>query len=338
MTSAGSGPLRKTGVSIRVRAGRIALWAVGVAVCLFLAFAPHLVRGYWIRLMTNMFMFAVLAESVNIIAGYCGYLALGNMLFFGLGAYIVAVLMVPLHFAFAPALALAGIGSCLFSVLVGLPILRLKSQYFLTGTIGLMELLREIVRNLPFAGGGQGIIMPIFPGTPAAANAFFYYTMLILMAAAVLCTVFVARSYLGYAFLAIRFDEDAAAVMGINPTPYKTIAWAMSAVFTGMAGGIYCYWMSYMNPVEAFQVAPSIKMFLMMTLGGRATVLGPVIGAFFIEFISEIVWGNFLQLHNLILGAILVLVVVFTPTGFMDLFHRGFSISKLRRGIRNNRV
>ncbi len=338
MISANGGQVRVAGLGVPERVRRLGLCAVGAAVCLFLLFAPQLVRGYWIRLLTNMFMFAVLAESVNIIAGYCGYLALGNMLFFGLGAYIVAVLMVPLHFSFAAALALAGLGSCLFSALIGLPILRLKSQYFLTGTMGLMELLREIVRNLGFAGGGQGIIMPIFPGTPEAANSFFYYAMLILMAATVACTLFIARSHLGFAFLAIRFDEDAAAVMGINPTPYKTIAWALSALFTGLAGGVYCYWMSYINPVEAFQVAPSIKMFLMMTLGGRATVLGPVIGAFFIEFISEIVWGKFLQLHFLILGVILVLVVIFTPTGFMDLFRRGFSVSRLFKGIRNNRV
>lgn len=265
---------------------------IGLAAFLLLVAAPFFLRGYWVRVLTNMFMFAILAESVNIIAGYCGYLALGNMLFFGMGAYIVAVLMVKLGLPFFPALLGAGLGSCLFSVLVGLPILRLKSQYFLTGTVGLMKLLEEIVRNITFTGGGQGLTLPILPGGPRVANLFFYFCMFALMLAVVGATFFISRSHLGYAFLSIKSDEQAASVMGINPTPYKTMAWAISALFTGMTGGLYAYWMSYIDPVEAFQIAPSIKMYLMMTLGGSATVIGPVLGAFFVEFISEVVWGN----------------------------------------------
>lgn len=128
--------------------------------CLFLLFAPFLLRGYWVRLLTNMFMFGILAESVNIIAGYCGYLALGNMFFFGLGAYTVAVLMTKFGFFFLSALIIAGLGASFFSMLVGLPILRLKGQYFLMGTVGLLELLREITSNISLTGGGRGLPFP----------------------------------------------------------------------------------------------------------------------------------------------------------------------------------
>lgn len=315
------------------------LWLlVGLAAFAFLTAAPFFLRGYWVRVITNMFMFAILAESVNIIAGYCGYLALGNMLFFGMGAYVVAVLMVKLGVSFFPALLAAGLGSCLFSVLMGLPILRLKSQYFLTGTVGLMKLAEEVTRNIPYTGGGQGLTLPIYPGGPQAANLFFYFCMFVLMLAVVGTTLLISRSHLGYAFLSIKSDEQAASVMGINPTPYKTIAWALSALFTGMAGGVYAYWMSYIDPVEAFQIAPSIKMYLMMTLGGSATVIGPVLGAFFVEFISEVVWGRFLEIHFLILGLILVLVVIFTPKGLVGLAGKRFSFSDLLKGIRQNRV
>ena len=315
------------------------LWFVlGGMACLFLLIAPMGIRGYWVRLLTNMFMFGVLAESVNIIAGYCGYLALGNMLFFGLGAYVVAVLMAKLAFGFTLSLIIAGLGASLFSVVVGLPILRLKGQYFLMATMGLLELLREITTNLPVTGGGQGITLPMFPGAAATANHYFYYLMLGLMFACILCTFYISRSPLGYALSAIRFDEEAASVMGINPTIYKTWAWALSAFFTGLAGGTYAYWMSYIDPGEAFQMTPSIKMYLMMVLGGRATVLGPVIGAFFIEFISEVVWGEFLELHFLILGLILVIVVVFAPKGLMGLSQKGFSLSRLIAGIKENRI
>lgn len=314
---------------------------MGGGVCillLLLLLLPIFLRGYWIRLLTNMFMFAVLAESVNIIAGYCGYLALGNMFFFGLGAYTVAVLMTKFAFSFFPALLIAGMGASLFSVIVGLPVLRLKGQYFLMGTVGLLELLREITTNLSLTGGGQGITLPIFPGGAAAANHFFYYFMFGLMVISVACTFYISKSYLGYAFRAIKFDEDAASVMGINPAPYKTAAWAISAFFTSLAGAGYAYWMSYIDPGEVYQIMPSVKMYLMMVLGGAGTVLGPIAGAFFIEFISELVWGKFLELHLLILGLILVFVVIFTPKGFIDMFQRGLTPSKLLSGIKASRI
>lgn len=152
------------------------------------------------------------------------------------------------------------------------------------------------------------------------------------------CAYYISRSRLGYAFRAIKFDEDAASVMGIAPTPYKTLAWALSAFFTGLAGAGYAYWMSYIDPGEAFQITPSIKMYLMMVLGGAGTVWGPIAGAFFIEFISEVVWGKFLELHFLILGLILVLVVIFTPKGFMELVQKRFSLSRLMAGVKANRV
>jgi branched-chain amino acid transport system permease protein len=311
---------------------------LGTMAGLLLLIAPYEIRGYWVRLLTNMFMFGILAESVNIIAGYCGYLALGNMLFFGLGAYVVAVLMAKLAFSFVLSLIIAGLGASLFSVVVGLPILRLRGQYFLMATMGLLELLREIITNLPMTGGGQGITVPMFPGGAAVANLYFYYLMFGLMVVSILCTFYISRSPLGYALRAIRFDEEAASVMGINPTAYKTAAWALSAFFTGLAGGAYAYWMSYIDPGEAFQITPSIKMYLMMVLGGRGTVLGPIIGAFFIEFISEVVWGEFLELHFLILGLILVGVVVFAPKGLIGLYEKGFKLSKLIAGIKENRV
>jgi branched-chain amino acid transport system permease protein len=246
--------------------------------------------------------------------------------------------MAKFAFGFATSLIIAGLGAGLFSALVGLPILRLKGQYFLMATMSLLELLREVITNVPITGGGQGITLPIFPGGAAAANQFFYYFMLGLMLVSMLCTFFISRSPLGYALSAIRFDEDAASVMGINTTIYKTSAWAISAFFTGMAGGAYAYWMSYIDPTEAFQLMPSIKMYLMMVLGGRATVLGPILGAFFIELISELVWSKFLELHLLILGLILVLVVIFAPKGLMGLFKKGFTFSKLIDGVKGNRV
>jgi branched-chain amino acid transport system permease protein len=299
---------------------------------------PSYLSGYWVRLLTNIFMFGVLTQGVNIIAGYCGYLSLGNILFFGLGSYITAVLMVKFMSPFSVAFLASGAGAVLFSVVVGLPILRLKGQYFLMATLALSELMREITSILNITGGGRGITLPLFVGGPALINTFFYYFMLGLLVTCTICVWWIDRGRLGLAFKAIKFDEDAASVMGINPPPYKTVSWAISALFTGFAGSGFAYWMGYIDPGVVYEITPSIKMYLMMVLGGAGTVWGPIAGAFFIELISEFAWSRFLEFHFLIVGLILIFTVLFTPKGLMDLMDKKFTFSLLTEGIRKYRI
>lgn len=316
-------------------------WAVrggGLLVLALVAGAPFYLSGYWVRLLTSVLMFGVLTQGVNIIAGYCGYLSLGNIVFFGLGSYITAVLMTKFAASFATALVVAGAGSALFCVIVGLPILRLRGQYFLMATLALAELMREITSLLDITGGGHGLTLPMYPGGPEAMNRFFYYFMLALLAACTLCVWGIDRGRLGLAFKAIRFDEDAASVMGVNPPPYKTAAWAVSALFTGLAGSGFAYWMGYIDPGVVYEITPSIKMYLMMVLGGAGTVWGPLAGAFFIELVSEFAWSRFLEYHFLIVGLILVLTVLFTPRGLMDLIGKRPSLSLFTEGIRKYRL
>ncbi len=299
---------------------------------------PMVLRGYWIRLLTNIFMYGLLSQAVNIIAGYCGYLALGNILFFGLGAYISAVLMTHFGLPFAVAFLASGLGATVFSVVAGLLILRLKGQYFLMATLALSELLREIMSSLDVTGGGSGITLPMVSGGASSVNSFFYYLMFALMLACTACVWWIDRSHLGLAFKAIKFDEDAASVMGVNPRPYKTASWAISALFTGFAGSAFAFWMGYIDPGVVFEITPSIKMYLMMVLGGAGTVLGPLVGAFFIELMSEFAWSNFMDYHLLIVGFILVLTCLFTPKGLLDLVGKKFSLSLITKGIKENRI
>lgn len=299
---------------------------------------PLFLRGYWLRLLTNVFMFGLLTQGVNIIAGYCGYLALGNILFFGLGAYITAVFMTHLGAPFAVAFAASGLGTILFSAGVGILILRLKGQYFLMATLALSELMREITSSLNITGGGRGITLPMFVGGATYVNSFFYYFMLFLMLACTFCVWLIDRSYLGLAFKAIKFDEDAASVMGISPPPYKTASWAISAFFTGLAGSAFAYWMGYIDPGVVFEITPSIKMYLMMVLGGAGTVWGPLAGAFFIELVSEFAWSRFMEYHFLIVGLILILTCLFTPKGLVDLVSNKFSWSLFTKGIREYKI
>ncbi|MCZ7664412.1 MAG: branched-chain amino acid ABC transporter permease [Thermoleophilia bacterium] len=212
------------------------LMAVLVAITLLLVAAPFALGGYWMRVLTVVFIFATMAEAVNIIAGYTGYPALGNAVFFGTGAYVAAIAANELGVSLAPAIVLAGLGCVTYAVVLGLPILRLSGRYFLMATLGLMEITREVVLNLDITGGAQGQIFPSVTSDPVLANRLFYYLGFGLLLLTALATWWIQNHNIGLALRAIKFDEEAARAMGINTTVYKTAAWAVSAFFTGMGG------------------------------------------------------------------------------------------------------
>jgi branched-chain amino acid transport system permease protein len=279
---------------------------------------PVVLGGYWMRVLTVVFIFAIMAESVNIIAGYAGYNALGNAVFFGIGAYIVGVTTTRLQVPFWAALLLAGIGCVIYSVVIGYPILRLSGRYFLMATLGLLEITREIVLNLDFTGGAQGVATPAMGVSPEFANRLFYYLALVVLATVVWVTWWIQRHNMGLALRAIKFDEEAARTMGINTTWYKTQAWAVSAFFTGLAGGIYAYFLAYIEPASVFEIATSVRMYIEHVFGGAGTVFGPVLGAFILELLSELVWARFTEIHYLILGTLVILITLFVPKGLIS--------------------
>jgi len=295
---------------------------------LALIMAPLLVGGFWIRILTHTLMFCVLASALNIISGFTGYAPFGNMAFFGTGAYTVAVLMNHASMPFLPALLLAGIISMLLSLVFGALFLRLRGQYFALATTGAAEAIRHIVTNMRITGGGQGLTLPQLKGTPVFVNTYFYYFMLLLL---IVITVFVwnlSKNRLGYAFKAIRADEDAANVMGINTTKYKIISWGFSALFTGVTGGIYAYWFTYIDPPTVFDIMWTVKMFVILLIGGAGTVFGPILGAFIIETLSELIWARFLYIHMGVLGTIIIIVVMFMPKGIISLVTENKSLFK----------
>ena len=289
------------------------LVAVGAAAVVVAG--PALFDLYWLRVFTGVFMFATLAQALNIIAGYTGYPAFGNVVFFGLGAYCTAVLMARHGVAFPLACA-GGVGlAMLLALIVGPPLLRLRGHYFAIGTLALNEAVRAVVENLGFAGGGQGLSVPLPAGSAEASGALFYYLFLASMALSLLVTWVVARSRFGYGLRAIRDEEEAAASLGVHATRSKTAAWVISAALTGLAGGIWAYWIGYIDPSSAFDMAVAVKLFVIALLGGMGTLAGPIIGAFFIELATTVVWSNFLTYHTGILGLIIIAVVLFLPGG-----------------------
>jgi branched-chain amino acid transport system permease protein len=307
---------------------RIRLIVLAVLVALFIA-APFLLTGFWVRLITFTFLFAVLASALNIIAGFAGYAAFGNMIFFGVGAYTTAVMMTRLGFSFPPALGCSAAVAVIVSVVLGMLLLRLKGHYFALGTLGAAEAMKYVVENMTrITGGGQGITVPPLRGNPAVINTFFYFMMFALLLVIVIVVWRLSRNRLGYAFKAIRANEEAAGVMGIDTTRYKITAWALSALFTGVTGSVYASWFTYIDAPTVFDVMWVVKMFVILLIGGAGTVFGPVIGAFILETISELVWSRFINLHLGILGLIIILVVLFMPRGIISLVTQG-------RGIRD---
>ena len=150
----------------------------------------------------------------------------------------------------------------------------------------------------------------------------FYYATLALAIVTFAATLTVARSRLGVAFRCIQQNEEAANMIGINTTLTKVIAFMLSAAFPGAAGALYASWVGYIDPSDVFDILNSIKAPVMVLLGGAGTVLGPAIGAVVYLVFEEAVWRGFLQFHSGILGFIIVALVLFMPSGVINLFRR----------------
>ena len=296
--------------------------------------APEVLNLYWVRVLSNVFLFAAVAQGFNLIAGYTGYPAFGNVVFFGVGAYGTAIAMTRYGTSFALALAV-GVALCLlFAALLGLPLLRLRGHYFAIATIGLNEAIHALATNLEITGAGMGLSVPLPPWEPHPTALFFYYLLLGLMALGLVLTAWFAASRVGHACRAIRDNEGKAEALGLHTTAYKCGAWALSAVLTGAAGGIYVYWFSYIEPPAVFDLTISVKAFVMFLLGGAGTLLGPIIGAFAVELTATLAWSHLLDFHTGLMGLIIMLVVLLMPRGLVPFVASRWRVVRGLMGIK----
>jgi branched-chain amino acid transport system permease protein len=308
-------------------------------ICLGLIIFPFFIGGYWLRVTTGIMMFATITLALNFIAGFAGYAAFGNVVFMGIGAYTTAILMVKAGIPWWIGIIAGGLLSSVYAVLLGLPILRLKGHYFAIATLGVNEATKQFTLIYSdLTEGGMGITLPLTSLSINAFNSLVYFIMFAILLACFLTTYVVSRNRIGYALRAIRANEDAAQMSGIRTTYYKIVAWAFSAFFTGLVGGLYAYWFTFIEPANVFDIMIAVKAFVMMLLGGGGTVLGPILGAAVLELISELVWGEFLTIHMLIFGAIIVLVILFLPSGMMELFRKRYSLSALLSNLKGRSI
>ncbi len=276
---------------------------------------PALADNYVLRVATIMLMYSTLALGWNFIGGFAGYPSFATAAFFGLGAYAGGVLQttgVPMVAAWI----MGGAIVAMFAAALGRAILHLRGHYFAIASLVVAEVLREITNSATgLTGGGMGLNLPVFAMDVTAQTRLFYYAMLMVAAAALTTTSVVDRARLGFGLRCIQQNEDAAIVLGVNVRRYKVLAFILSAVFPGLAGGIYASWVNYIDPIDVYDVLWSVKPIIMVLLGGAGTVLGAVYGAFLFLLLEELVWRNLLAFHAGLLGIIVVALVLFLPMG-----------------------
>ncbi len=293
------------------------VWIVAIVAAALIAAGPLVGNPVLIQYGINALLFATLAQSWNIIGGFTGYASFGNSVFYGLGTYGTAIAMVQFHLPFGVGLAFGAFLAMLCALLVGLPVLRLRGHYFAIATLGVSGAMQAIISNLGIAGANIGLILPL-----TRADNMFYELSLALLVCCVLTVAWISRSRFGMGLIAIREDEDAAAAMGINTTLHKVLALVLSALFTAIAGGINAYWITFIEPASAFDLTLNVRMVIMAMLGGPGTVFGPVLGAFILSAVYEILASipRISTSAALLFGLVIVLLIVFTPRGLADLF------------------
>jgi ABC-type branched-subunit amino acid transport system ATPase component/ABC-type branched-subunit amino acid transport system permease subunit len=275
---------------------------------------------YYQNMIILSLVFAIGAVGLNIISGYGGYISLGQGAFLGLGAYTLAILSTRVDASPWLWVPVAGVVAGVFAALLGVIALRTRGHSFVIITIAFLFLLQLVAVNWPeLTNGTAGLTLPLPTWSFDIQNWPYYYTLLALLAASLLLSWRIRRTKFGMGLVAMREDEDKAATVGVDTPVYKLLGFVASAVFVGMAGAVYGYYLAFVDPLGMFNILLSVQILLSMLLGGRGTLWGPVLGAFLIEPLNEFA-NNSLGGGNarlLVFGGLMALVVLFLPRGIL---------------------
>jgi ABC-type branched-subunit amino acid transport system ATPase component/ABC-type branched-subunit amino acid transport system permease subunit len=316
-------------------AGRLARRAPLVVVCLLIGLFPLLTKnGYYQNMVIISLVIAVGAVGLNIITGFAGYPSLAQGAFLGIGAYTAAIGSIKIGgspFYWVP---LAGLIAGFFAFLLGLLSLRTRGFSFAIVTVSFLLLVRIITQNWhTFTGGSSGMTLPLPNWDRAYMNWPFHFALVILLAFSLLMAYRIRRTKFGVGLIAMREDEDKAGSVGIDTPTYKMLGFVCSAVFVGMAGAVYGYYLTFVDPLGMFGLLLSVQIILSVLLGGKGTIWGPVLGAFIIEPFNEFA-NNTLGGGNsrlVIFGGVLVLVVLLLPQGILPTVAKRIATYKERK-------
>ena len=302
-----------------------------IVVLVIIAFAtvPFFINvdtSYFAYYLFLSFLYIIVAQGWNLVAGYTGQISLCQNAFFGLGAYTTGLIW--LHditktgYYFDPVvMLLSGLVPVILAIIIGIPLLsRLRGDYFAIGTLGVQFTITVLIlRGGAFTRGADGLHLPsvVFESmTP------YYWTGFLLALFAVAVVYFITRSRIGLALRAIREDETAAASRGVHVLQYKVFAFAVGAFLAGIAGSLFAYYLFLINPDSVMHLNWLFYPILICVLGGNGTIIGPIIGAFFIAALLSFGDVYFGQMHPIVTGGLIILVMRFMPTGIIGLKDR----------------
>lgn len=319
---------------MRTAALHLAVLAAGIAAPF--AFPAHTTQ------VALLWVFILFALTWDVMGGQMGYNSLGNILFFGLGMYACAVAQIGMFYdvaeytaafgaikvdftraqyfgGLALGIGLAALVATAAAAALSWVLFGLRGPYFAIGTLGAAIAAAELTGAWGYVGGGGGISMPVFPGEPETRSFFFYW---LCMAAAVACYAFLRWLYgtrFALALNAIRDDEEKAEALGLHTKRYKTVAWAISAFFLGIAGALFGNMTGFIEPLEVAYPTLTFGVFMiaMALLGGKGTLWGPVIGATLFYALREITWTYLLGWQYVALGLLIIVNVVYFQQGIL---------------------
>lgn len=321
------------------------IWFWFLALLAALAAFPFLVKNYYVYLVNYLAINVIVVMGLNILVGYTGLMSLGHAGFFAVGAYGTVLFMTHLHLPFLLALPAAALVAALLGFLLGLPALRLEGPYLAIATLGFGITITQVIGRIEIFGGRQGL------HAPELAIGFwhldtdrdFYFLAVPLAVLLCLAARNILKTRVGRAFVAIRDAEIAAETIGVNLTYYKTLAFAVSAFYAGIGGGLYAFVLRFIEP-ELFSLLMSIMFLAMAVVGGLGSIMGAVTGACLLSWLdlqlrnilSVPVLGAWLEalsknyfsitgvsnIQFVVFGLILILIMIFEPLGLYGFWIR----------------
>jgi branched-chain amino acid transport system permease protein len=307
---------------------RASFWIILGASALFIYLPVH---GDNVTMREDLILVAVaviLASNLNLMIGFTGYVNFGNIVFYGLGGYIGLYLATVLGWNLVTSALVAGVVVSFLALLFGLAILRLRGAYFALATIGVLMAVQTFVANFNLWGRSTGMYVAFTAyeplGGPMRALWITYYLIVGVMALSLLLALGIKISKFGLGLFAVREDEDAAVVLGVNATVFKAIVYSVSAFLPAVAGTLMFYKNGMIDPAIAFELTLSIEAIVMLMLGGQGTVIGAALGAGLYERLRSylLTAPKLSSFHLVIAGAMLLLVVLFAPGGLIGWLYR----------------
>ncbi|WP_326911020.1 branched-chain amino acid ABC transporter permease [Sedimentibacter sp. MB31-C6] len=268
--------------------------------------------------------------GLSLLTGFTGMFSFGHAGFMAIGAYTAAIMTMKLGMNFYLALMVGGLAAMTVSLLIGKLTLNLKGDYFCIATLGFGEAIRLILDNVQFFGGARGL-----PNIPTD-NTTTLINVVVINIIAIIVMVFIIKSRHGRNMVAVREEELAAQVIGINTFKYKIISLAISALYAGIAGGLMAHYLGYIQPLM-FKLIKSTELTIIVIFGGLGSISGSVIGAIILTFLPELLRSVY-EWRLVVYGAAVILIMATRPQGLMGGKEFSFKwIIRLIKGIKKHK-